>query len=171
MCDIVSTPGSATANSYPTIDEADEYFDTRLHAEVWTVADEDTKCRALVMATRLIDRLYDWENYPTTITQVLLWPRIGMLAFNEREFVPDTEIPIQLKQAVAEFGMQLITEDRTLDTDVAKKIHSVTAGPVSVTFSGDLMVKTVPEAVLSLIPPWWGELYGHAGGMRQLFRT
>ena len=43
--------------SYCTIEEANEYFASRLFVDVWESADEATKEKALAMATRKIDRI------------------------------------------------------------------------------------------------------------------
>jgi hypothetical protein len=43
-------------NSYIDIEEADEYFSGRLHAESWGQADDVTKDKALRQATKAIDR-------------------------------------------------------------------------------------------------------------------
>jgi hypothetical protein len=152
--------------------EADAYFDTRLFSTNWTGAVTATKETALIMATRLMDSMWEWSGAATDDVQALLWPRVGMRAKNELEFVPDNEIPIELKNATAELAFQLIAEDRTLDSDIeSKKITSLTAGPVSLSFGEGVTAKVVPDAVYHLIPPWWGWVRGRGRGVRRAWRT
>lgn len=42
---------------YGTVDEADTYFDNRLHEEAWTDASADDRRKALIAATVIIDAL------------------------------------------------------------------------------------------------------------------
>ncbi len=156
---LVSTPGDANANSYLTVAEGDSYHDSRLTATDWSDATTDTKTVALIMATRILDAMYDWRNFTATDEQVLLWPRDGMVDYKERNFIENTDIPQELKNAVAELARQLIIEDRTLDSDISKlKITNLTAGPVSLGFGEGVEPQVIPDAVFWLIPRWWGQL-------------
>lgn len=44
-------------NTYISLEDAAKYFNERLHSDAWTAATDDNKARALIMATRHIDRL------------------------------------------------------------------------------------------------------------------
>jgi hypothetical protein len=57
MGDAVPISGAYVNASYVTVEDAENYFEFRLHASAWEDAENDDKCRALVTATRLIDRL------------------------------------------------------------------------------------------------------------------
>lgn len=175
---IVATPGAGNANSYPTLAEANTYFDSRLHSEAWTAASVADQTIALIEATRLLDRLYTWASWTTQNVprsqggQILQWPRTGVLDERYRDFIGNDEIPLGLKNATAEFAMQLITEDRTLDLDIETKgIQSLSAGPVSISFGsvGSVRAKVVPDAVVNMIPNWWGWIHGR--GTRNLERA
>lgn len=168
-----ATPGGASANSYSTRAEADAYHESRLHSSVWTAADPVTKDTALVMATRLLDAMYNWRLYATTSSQSLAWPRSGMLAANERDYVPNDQVPPELKEATAEFARQLISEDTSANNEIAAKgLTSLRAGPVAFTFDqAYVQTKTVPDAVVNLMPPWWGSVRGRGGMMRELKRA
>ena len=57
-----ATKSGPNANSYATVDEADDYFEFEYGADEWNSLDDDTKERLLVTATRMINRfkpLYD----------------------------------------------------------------------------------------------------------------
>lgn len=161
---IVATPAAVNANSYLTLAEANAYHDTHLYASDWTDADDDDqRSVALIMATRLMDSIYEWVCWPTTQTQALQWPRTGVLDALRRNYVDNYAIPPQLKNATAELARTLIKENRTLDYEVeAKGITSLTAGPVSLAFKDSVRAKVLTDSVVQLLPPWWG---------RQRFRS
>jgi hypothetical protein len=111
------------------------------------------------MSTRLIDKMWEWISIRTDALQALDWPRVGVLAENRLTTIDDNVIPQALKDATAEFAMQLITEDRTLDSDIETlRLKALRAGSVSLTFDKGVTAKVVPDAVFYLIPEWWGSL-------------
>ena len=169
---IDATVGAATSNSYLTVIEAETYFDTRLSASDWSDAAAQDKIIALIMATRVMDKMWDWVSIRTDTTQVLDWPRIGVLSENKRETILNNVIPTAIKNATAEFAMQLLTEDRTLDSDIEKlRIRSLKAGAVMLTFAGGVTATVVPDAVFYLIPKWWGNLRARKQRSVQLSRA
>jgi hypothetical protein len=170
-----ATPAGVTANAYATVAEADAYHDARLHRDDWeaTGADVATKTVALIMATRLLDAMYCWESWATNPqTQALQWPRVAMLARNQLSYIPNDVIPAELKNATAEYARQLIAADRSADSDIeTQKIKSLTAGPVSLTFGDGVVARPVPDAVVSLLPSWWGYVRGRVSATRELVRA
>ena len=80
------------------IDEywANQYFDTRLNTRAWDTADSGDKPKALIMATRIIDRL-NFAGDKNSATQELQFPRDT-----------DTEIPDDIKIACAEIAIELL---------------------------------------------------------------
>ena len=171
MPTVIATPGAVNANSYCTVAEADAYHATHLYASDWTSASTTTKETALIMATRLLDHHYIWNEWPSTIEQVLQWPRDGVVAFNQRDWVDVDEIPPQLKNATAEYARQLISEDRTADSSIETQgITALTAGSVSLTFKNSVAAKVIPDAVNHLIPHWWG-YPADSTGTRELIRS
>jgi Putative DnaT-like ssDNA binding protein len=172
---LVATPASATANSYATVAEADAYHDSRLHREDWAATGSDvaTKTVALIMATRLLDSMYEWSSWSThSLTQALQWPRISMMARNRLSYIDNETIPTELKNATAEFARQLIAEDRAADNDIeTKRLREIGAGPVRLVFGEGVTAKVVPDAVYSLMPPWWGTVRGRVSATRDLVRA
>ena len=71
---ITETVGSATANSYATLVEADAALEGRLNATLWDAATDDTKNRALVEAQVELQTL-PWRGSRTDDVQALAWPR------------------------------------------------------------------------------------------------
>ena len=81
---------------YGTIDDANKYFDGRLHSNSWDDATESDKRKALIMATRAIDRLnFVGSKYSATQTH---------------EFLRDTEthVPAAIKVATYEEALSLL---------------------------------------------------------------
>jgi hypothetical protein len=154
-----ATAGSATANSYCTVAEADDYHSTRLFATTWTLATTPTKEAALMWATRLLEGSITWTGIVTNAAvQVLQWPRQGMIARNLLAYVDSATIPVEVKNACAELARQLIAADRTADNDVeTSRIRSVTAGPIAVTFGEGVWAKVLPDAIYTLLVPDWIE--------------
>ena len=107
------TPG---ANAYCSLDEAEAFFEERLHKAAWDNAADEDKEAALIWATRLLDETVLWNGRPASADQPLAWPRHGVVDPKGLEIEED-EIPPFLKRATAEFAMHLIQEDRTLETN------------------------------------------------------
>jgi len=67
---------SLTYNSYASVAEANYYFEDRMDVTAWTSATDVTRAKALVSASRQIDK----ENFvgsATSSTQALSFPRTG----------------------------------------------------------------------------------------------
>lgn len=169
---IDATPGGSAANSYCTLAEANTYHDSRLANSAWTSASSANQTVALVMAARVLDAMYDWVSWRTTTTQALEWPRTGVLAKNELVNIGDMVIPQELKNAQAELAFQLLSGDRTLDSDIETQgITGLSAGPVSLSFKNEVYAKVIPDAVYNLIPYWWGTVRGRSAETRDLMRV
>lgn len=161
---IVTTPGSATANSYVTIVVADQYhLDRPPVGTTWDDSTVDQKTSAILFATKLLDSMYDWTGWVVTEVQALAWPRVGMWYANGF-YVPNTVIPVELQEATAEYARQLLVADRAGDSDIETQgISSLSAGPVSLSFKADVVAKVVPDAVVNLIPSDWGRVRSRVG--------
>src|SRR5678815_2217292 len=114
-CTIVATAGSASATSYATIQEGDTYHETHLYADDWTDTDDDSKCKALQMATRLLDQWFEWDGFVSSTDQALRWPRSGVTGPNGY-LEADDETPSRIRDGCIELARQLIAENRTEDT-------------------------------------------------------
>ena len=160
-CTIDDEVGGAAANSYCSIESGDEYHETHLYATDWEDADEDQKCRALQMATRLLDSWFDWIGDAATGEQRLLWPRVGAIGPNGY-LLPADEIPLRIEQGTAELARQLIAGDRTADNDASTSgLTKLQAGSVSLEFKS-ISSKPIPDAVMALVSPF-GRLRQRSG--------
>lgn len=82
---------------YATETEAQAYIDDRLNVEAWTDATSANRDKALIMATRAIDRLNFRGDKAGGDNQVLQFPRGD-----------DTLIPQDIKDASAEIALSLL---------------------------------------------------------------
>lgn len=88
----------STANTYLDLISANQILGLHPEYSDWAVAPVSKKSASLVRATSLIDRSIVWKGERILETQSLQFPR------NECE-----GIPLELKQAVAEMALYLIT--------------------------------------------------------------
>ena len=144
---ITATVGSATANSYVTLVEADAALEARLNVSAWDDATDDVKNRALVEAQAELQTL-DWVGTRTDAVQALAWPR--EYAINpdapsdaDLDLLPeptylDDEIPVRVKNAQIELAFQFI---KAGTTDLAMPLSnegviSKTIGPLNTQWAG-----------------------------------
>lgn len=114
---IVATAGSATANSFVTLAEAETYMEGRGNKSTWTAAADADKNIALVDATRDVDALR-FAGLRADSTQALAWPR--QYATNPDSptgsWYDTDEVPTRVKNATCELAFQYI---KAGTTDVA----------------------------------------------------
>ena len=173
---LVTTAGSATANAYISVTVADQFhldhpqFGTTAATGLWSVATTDQKSAAILWATKLLDRLFEWNGSVVDTTQKLLWPRAGLSDVNNWNNLSTTTIPDQIQWATAEFARQLLMSERMLDSDIQTQgIRSLKAGPIALTFKDSVYAKQVPDSVVNLIPYEWG--YPRFRSERELLRA
>ena len=146
MPDIVSTAGSASANSFVTEDEFSSYIETRLNSSAYSSASTTDKQKAIIEATR---DLSDLQYYGERVdgTQALSWPRSyapnpdapvidTVLGDTLADFAED-EIPQRVKDATCELALQYLkagtTDIGAADSNLA--VIQKTIGPISTTYA------------------------------------
>lgn len=131
---VTITIGANNYEAYADVATADVFLaaDSRLNA-IWTAADTDTKSRALVTSTRLIDR-QDWKGTKTVDTQPLEWPRTGVVDRDGNALDPGV-IPQEIIDGSIILAA-LIVEDPTLAeaTSTGSNTKRVKAGSAEVEF-------------------------------------
>lgn len=70
---IANTPGCA--NSYASLDDANQYLELRSFPDNWSNADQTTRIRALVDAGRILDIAFIWQGWKTLRDSPMRWPR------------------------------------------------------------------------------------------------
>ena len=146
---IVATVGSATANSYITLSDANDLVDAMVSsADVskWSTGTDDTRNRALATATQRLDR-ERFLGARATDTQALQWPRTGVrkpdtylntyaVGFPFRittDYYTDTEVPDQTKRAQVELAVYLKNNVDGLGLSGLEDYKNVQIGSLNVT--------------------------------------
>ena len=159
---IVATAGSATANSYLTLADANTIIEGLIADDdvaAWDGSSNDNKNRALFTATIRIDR-ERFLGARATDTQALQWPRTGVrkpdtyintyaVGFPFRittDYFTDTEIPDQVKKAQAILAVYLNNNRDGLGLSGLEDFKNVQVGSVNVTpnFYGSVGADRVP---------------------------
>lgn len=149
---IVATVGSASANSYLTLADAQAIVDGFVEdgdVTAWASATTDQKNRALVTATQRLDR-ERFLGARATDTQALQWPRTGVrkpdtyintyaVGFPFRittDYFSDTEIPDQIKYAQVVLAVYLNNNKDGMALSGLEDYKSISIGSLSVTTAG-----------------------------------
>lgn len=162
-----SIAGSPTANSYISVDSADDYFEARGDSEYWlnmsgastgTVSQASQKQRLLVQATREIDRTFRFHGgkYNTGIRgatdyQALQFPRESNTDNAGAVFIPD-----EIKDATCEQAIWISQRNPSRRQEGEER-------RVSTQFSDLSMVMLKPWITRMVLPtgsfPWEGSRY------------
>lgn len=153
--------GSAIAESYASVVDANLYHANRGNAAWAALASDSLREQALRKATEYITANYfgRWKGvrtYPTV--QALDWPRYNVLRENDGFvdiYLPSTTIPAELKNATCQVA--LISLDEDLMPNLERQTRSESVGDLSVTYepgspqytifrSVDLMLRPLLEA-------------------------
>jgi hypothetical protein len=93
---VTDVPPSTEGKAYASIAEGNTYFTERFNSDAWEDATDANKAKALITATRLIDRL-NFMGEKTSSSQTLQFPR------ND-----DSTIPTDIKYATLELAHALL---------------------------------------------------------------
>ena len=129
---ITATLSSATANSYVTLAEANDYFETVPDSSTWTNKTDDQKNRSLIAATRWIDTL-SYYGSRCDNGQALKFPRNNYKIDNVE--LTCTTIPNNIKYAQYELARALANDTSAVTGTTGKD------GNFSEVQLGDLQVK------------------------------
>ena len=130
-------------NSYIDIEEANEYFSGRLHADIWRETDNSTKEAALKQATRTIDRQL-LKGRKATDIQELAFPRY-----------PDTEVPEAVKEACCEIALALLERGNSQRRKLQQEgVQSFSLGNMSETYTPGAGRGLLSQEAKELLGPW-----------------
>ena len=129
---INATLKSETANSYVTLSEANDYFDTSPDSSTWTNKTDDQKKRALISATRWIDTLV-FQGDRCDEDQALKFPRTNYQV--DRVELSCSTIPNNIKYAQYELARALANDTGAITGTTG------TEGNFSEVKIGDMQVK------------------------------
>jgi hypothetical protein len=173
--------GLVDANSYAAVADGGAYHDGHLYAAAWTAADAATQAAALVMATRLIDTLFQFKGFRRLSTQALQWPRrwvrdpdndSGSVFFGlpGGPYFDETKVPKLVVDATCELARELIEQDRTDDPEDEGLKSIAVEGAVNLEFNAATrrpVATAVVQAMLSKV----GDYIGGRSGMARLVRV
>jgi len=128
-------------NSYVSIADANEYFDTRIDSANWFSAITDVKEQALVTATSMVDD-NAWLGSAVSSSQALAWPRNNVIYYSNKMgaqiTIANTVVPTQVKIAVYEQALHLINNEDVL-LGQTTSYESISIGSISLSDSnGDV---------------------------------
>ena len=144
---LVPDVGAADANTFADLDFYKTYIMSRRPQPVWAAQADAGLLDAdltvdLLASCEILNAGLIWTGEAATDEQALIAPRVGWVNRNGKS-IAQTVIPIELKKAQCELGVQLhedaLTESEgsdVLDDDAAAKfnVKSVKAGSISVDF-------------------------------------
>lgn len=153
-----ATPNGANSDSFMTVAEADSYYATNLYSTTWVGSTTDNKEKALKMATRILDEKVAWVGTRATSTQALGWGRTDVTW--DGTTVSSTTVPIQIKNATAEFAGELLVSDLTANAE-GKGLNSLKVGDITLDFDKNDTAGVMPEIVQEMLRGW-GTIYARA---------
>ena len=111
-------------NSYISVADATTYFNDRLYADSWTAASADDQAKALIMATKTLDRLL-LRGRKKLDDQVLEFPR----CYFSLAAIAGTRFPILEDYSVLNgWYCELSTPQRVLDAVCEEALALLTSG-------------------------------------------
>ena len=157
---ITATPGSATANSYVTAQEATDYVAVHyLSAAIlatWAAATTDTKAQALIQATQALDRLVQWEGYVVSSSvQSLAWPRANAFDRYDRA-IGLAVVPTFLKEFTIEVALWLVNQAAVVPQASGTQFSEVKVEGIDIKFAdgvGEAPLTFLPSTVLASLAP------------------
>lgn len=151
------TIGDDSFEAYVSVAEADSYIAGSITdaAVTWRAeTDADDKARAVVEATRLLDRM-TWLGTKTGGSdQTLAWPRANI------DDVDDYVIPQKIADATCELAMMLLdgSTEMLSEPSTAPKTRRMKAGSVEIEYFRDANGRAtrLPLTVHELVKDWLG---------------
>jgi hypothetical protein len=141
-------------NPYVTVEDADAFFETRIHNEYWLDAETEEKLASLVTATRAIDCL-SFISSKTEVSQEREWPRGGV-----------AEIPEGIKIACCEEALSLLEgRDPILEQENLRAL-SQTYANVKMAFEPRVLAEYIINGITS--PIAWRYIQPYLSGKRQI---
>jgi hypothetical protein len=149
-------PGDPEANSFLTLERAEELALEHPFASAWNAIATDAQKEALlILASRTLNYRTCFLGTATNEGQALKFPRTGLLDGNG--YALDTDIiPLEIELATFELALSLAASNVTLESDIAiLGLTRVKAGPIDLGFKNDITMRSIPEHVRLLLVPSW----------------
>lgn len=139
------------ANSFTSVEFADDYVDTNIHISAdWLALEEGTKQRLLVRASLYLSRMILWEGTRIDEDSGLPWPRAGV--YNIDGFLVDEDvIPIELQQATVELAVHFMSGDLASTASTTSALEEIVVDVIELKYADPVDPEIVPNFVLALI--------------------
>lgn len=144
-----ATAGGTNSNSYVTVDDANEYFETSLSGPDWDGIDEQEI--ALVSATEYLEAHVLWNDDKLTTEQALHFPSTDF-----------PTIPVLIKRAVCLLAIHL----NAVGVKGGTSLKSLSFGKVKIDIGEQSYDGSLPENVVSLISEF-GSVRRYDGNISQ----
>ena len=148
-----STVGGASANSYSSVAELDDYIGSLVRPGTAALAatTTPTKEKALVECTRWLERVIeDFPGSPTFSTQALRMPRTGLFTV-EANLLDHLTIPLVWTEIHSELAVSIINDSETWTALSGQGIKSLGAGPLDIEFDRLDRLESFPRRVQDLL--------------------
>ncbi len=149
------TIGSSSYEVYDTVANCNAYLNAKLSTSPWDGTGTDDDMRAMVMATRILERLR-WQGAKTVSSQLLEFPRDGLVD-KDGLTVTDGTTPQEILDGFCELTLAIRKDPSLYDRLIsgAPPLRSASAGSVSVEWSGAATTNGVlPDAAQALVYPF-----------------
>lgn len=142
--------GGTVSNSYITLSDANDYFDSRYGNDLWSLSDADAQ-RLLVSATRRID-IERYSGIKANESQSLQMPR-NVISNRDGYPYTSTTIPLNLKNAVCELAYFILQADERKLSEVElhdiEFIESDELGPLKNKYRAGSNMDKLPNTVIN----------------------
>lgn len=146
-----ATVGGAAANSYVTVDYADDYALLRIGTTAWAALTTANKQAYLVTATRMLETYFAFRGNPADESQALHWPAVDDISWDTLTFDSDT-IPEAVKRATCEQALYLLRINAIEDpTAIMAGLASVQVGAIEVEFDKSMTPDQIPGYVAAML--------------------
>ena len=159
-------------NSYIDVSAAQAYFDNRLYSDAWGNATDDDKAKALIMATKKIDR-QPLTGRKAVFDQLLEFPRTiysynknylfnsyyiteegNKYISNSQGWITEEEVSENIKNAVCEEALALLQYGSSKRIELQRQgVKSFNIGGMSETLSGNT-IRLLSEEAKEFLQPY-----------------
>lgn len=140
MATLDATVGGASANSYVTVVEADDYFDSRLNSDLWSTASKDA---ALITAAYDLDSVFNFVGDEVDDIQNMEWPR------NFVDGYENTEIPFDIKRAQMELAYSYIQSGYSVSQK--ESVDEVKLGSLELVLNNGSSDRLIPSHIVTIV--------------------
>lgn len=162
--------GDPDANSYTTVEFADDYIATNAFASAtWLALDTDEKEKLLVRVSKYLDRIVKWNGEKVHEESGLRWPREGVYDADGFE-IPDDIIPIVLQEAVAELATHFMTDDWSAPQST-RGLKEIQVDVIELKYDSDITRGSLPDYLVQMLSDLGVVVTGNRPAFKKIIRS